>query len=270
MKSIPSRFRLFAVVMCLTFWAGAALAGPLVYVVPSISPDPVLNLSTYDAWSANALTALQDGTTTNGAAGPSYYAQIASFASTDVIGTNFPYWKGQLNPAAPFDTQTGNGLAFGVAILGNGQQFTMGHVSYADDFFGSTFTTNLSAYGYGARMIGINYGPDGIRGTADDIVYNGIGGAPGTAVGTAADPVDALFFSGVDIQFYVADPADLSAAIAQILAATSPFASATYTVRIGDSGTSGTSQVEMVPEPATLSFGGLGVLLLGLAARRKR
>ena len=266
MKSIPSRFRLFALVVGLTFWAGAALAGPIVYVVPSISPDPVLNLSTYDAWSGNALTALQDGTTTNGAAGPSYYAQIASFAATDVIGTNFPYWKGQLNPAAPFDTQTGNGLAFGVAIYGNGQQFTMGHVSYADDFFGSTFTTNLSAYGYGARMIGINYGPDGIRGTADDIVYDGTGPTPGTAT----DPVDALFFSGVDIQFYVADPADLSAAIAQILAATSPFASATYTVQIGESISTGTSQIEMVPEPATLSFGGLGVLLLGLAARRKR
>src|ERR1035438_9107757 len=115
MKSIPSRFRLFAVVVGLTFWAGAALAGPIVYVVPSISPDPVLNLSTYDAWSAHALIALQDGTTANGAAGPSYYAQIASFASTDVIGTNFPYWKGQLNPPAPFDTQTGNGLAFGGA-----------------------------------------------------------------------------------------------------------------------------------------------------------
>jgi hypothetical protein len=262
MKSISSRFRLFAVVACLTLWAGAALAGPLVYVVPSISPDPVLNLSTYEDWSTNALIALQDGTTTNGAAGPSYYAQIASFAATDVIGTNFPYWKGELNPIGLFAGQTGNGLAFGTAIYGNGQQFSMDNVSYADNFFGHPFSANLSAYGYGPRMVGINYGPDGIRGTADDVVYN--------TPGNASSLVDALFFSGVDIQFFVANSADLPAAIAGIQDATTPYASATYTVRIGDSSTSGSDQVEMVPEPATLSLAGLGVLLLGFAARRKR
>src|ERR1039457_6806542 len=123
MKFIPSRSSLLAVVVCLTLLTGVALAGPVaVNVFTSISPDPFSSNPTFLAWSANALTALELGTSTNGASGtPAYYYRVSSFAPTDVIGTNFPYWRGQVNPPVPYDTQTGNMLMFSMAIYDNGQ-----------------------------------------------------------------------------------------------------------------------------------------------------
>jgi hypothetical protein len=86
-----------------------------------------------------------------------------------------------------------------------------------------------------------------------------------------------LFFSGFGDQFgSLSTPgapmtlAELPAGLAEIAASTDPTASGAYTVRLGEElRYQGSANLEMVPEPATLSFGCIGMLLLGLAARRK-
>ena len=268
MKFIASPFKMLALVVCLTLMGGVAVAGTLtVNVYVSIAPDPFGSAATFNSWSANALAALQAGSSTGGTVGqPDYYAQVASFQATDMIGSStYNYWRGQVSPPAPYDTQTGNMLMFPMAVYGNGTQFTMGDVSFTDSFFGTTFPPPnpkpLSGVGFGVRMIGINFGADGVLGGGDDTIYGGTSPTPGGP----ASLLDALFFSGFGDQFFIPDLAGLQTGIDQIQAASTPYATGTYFA----GAVSGTAGVEMVPEPATLSFGVIGVLLIGLGARRK-
>jgi PEP-CTERM motif len=268
MKHSTFHSRSLIVVLFLTGLTVVASAGPLtVSVFTSIAPDPFLSQPTFLIWSANALTALRQGTTTQGTPGtPAFFSEVSSVTATDLIGTSFPSWLGQANPAAPFNTQTGNILMFPMTVFGTGQLFSMNEITFTDSFFGTPSTRLLSTVGYGARMVGINYGPDRIAGTADDIVFNGTGLTPGTS----SNLVNALFFSGFGDQFFVSNPANLPASIAQIAAASTPVASGTTAVQTPTGTFVGSASVQVVPEPATLSLGAIGVLLLGFVAKRKR
>jgi hypothetical protein len=267
MKCIPSQLRLLAILVWLTVVVGIAQAGSLtINVFTAIGPNPIPGASPESitaaaAWSANALQALESGATAYGTPGtPGYYQQVSSFAATDVIGTNFPYWRGVSDPTGAYTNQNGNMLMYPMAVYGNGTQFTAADVSFVDDFFATgPVTTQLSTVPYGPRMVGIN------------LSTNTRYGAGGVA-GTSTTLVDVLFFSGFGDQFgSLTTPGDpmtrteLSAGVGEILAANTPFAPASYSAL----GQTGSVDPQMIPEPATLSFGAIGVLVLGLRARRK-
>ena len=81
------------------------------------------------------------------------------------------------DPAAAFGAgygaEEGNRMHFGLLVLGNGTQFSISELSFAAT---STDPGNALAfgyaggYGYSTGYVGLNYGPDGIKGTADDFL----------------------------------------------------------------------------------------------------
>lgn len=244
--------------------AGIASANPTVAIFPSISPDPFGSNATFQLWSANALSALQSGGTTAGTAGtPTYYAQTSTFTSTDLIGTTFPSWKGHTNPPVPFDTQTGNGLAYGMVVQGNGSRFTSADITYNDDFYDTLSSTTLSTVGYGYRMIGINYGANGVLGGGDDTIYDA------SNPGSSSSLVDVIYFSGFVDQFLVTDPSTLASSIVAIDNAPINTTTATGDLNISGTHYQGTATPTVVPEPGTVPLAGLGALLIGFLARKR-
>jgi hypothetical protein len=246
----------FAVAVFLV--AGVATATNFVTVYTSIAPDPFGSPATFDMYSLNCLTALENGLSSYGTPGtPEYYQQTGSFTPGQVIGTGFPSWDGQAPPPAGYSTQTGNMLMFGAVINGNGQDFNLTDVSFVDDFFGQVGPIRtLDSVGFGARLVGI--GADG----------NCYGDLPGClATGTSSTPLTEAFFSGFGDQFYIADQADLATGIAEIEAASQPNGTGTYTLTINGIPYSGSGEAGMIPEPATFAVGGIGLLLF-LARKR--
>lgn len=255
--------RLAAFVVCFFLLTGVAAAAPLLYIDPSIGPDPFLSTS-FDLYSADALWALQHNLSSFGAVGPGYYSQLSGFFTpNEVIGTNFYSWMGQAPPPPLYATETGNMLYYGLVIYGNGTEFTLSDITFNDDFYGNIGPTELLAnVAFGARLIGINYGPNGVPGGGDDIIYNGT-----VAVGTPSTLLDALYFSGFGDQFYVDDPTKLASDIADISNACCAYSTGTYTLTVGGhtfviEGTLNT------PEPGTVALVGLGLALAGVLRKR--
>jgi len=106
----------------------------------------------------------------------------------------------------------GNCLDYGVAITST-TPFTLSQIIWGESgTFGSTSVT-LGAQGltYDLFGVGINYGPDGIAGTADDITYT---------TGNASTPVNAVYLTGMVDTFDTGGHS--SAATLQTLSAISP------------------------------------------------
>jgi len=262
--------RLAAFLVCFFSLTGVAAAAPLLYIAPSIGPDPFLSTS-FDLYSADALWALQHNLSSFGVVGPGYYSQLGGFFTpNEVIGTNFYSWLGQAPPPPLYASEYGNMLYYGLVIYGNGTQFTLSDITFNDDFYGNIGPTELLAnVAFGARLIGINYGPDGVPGGGDDTIYNGT-----VAIGTPSTLLDALYFSGFGDQFYVAGQGSLAAnqtaladAIAEINNACCAYSTGTYTLTLGGhafviEGTLNT------PEPGTVALVGLGLALAGVFRKR--
>lgn len=157
----------------------AALA-PIPVMADGVTPNPA-----FEAWNANALQSLLQGggAVGNPAAGPSAYVPLGTVNQSDFITTftdpaaTFPSWKGIADPAAPFDSQYGDGLAFSVRFVSSTPTLRLSNldVVMSSDDPGDVydaFSHTLDSLAYTPRHEGINWGPDGIPNTADDIVYN--------------------------------------------------------------------------------------------------
>lgn len=92
----------------------------------------------------------------------------------DVMVTSFNSWWGKENPGPPFTAEYGNRLHSALLVVGDGTSFTLSDVNFSFlssdgvlDFVGNLAGTTFN----GTTRVGYSYGPDGIFGTPDDVVY---------------------------------------------------------------------------------------------------
>jgi len=262
--------------------AGSSFGSVLIQVFPSPAPNAFGSPSWNPGYVQNALNALENGLSSvgNPATSPTAYYQVTTETDRNNIVTSFPSWQGFANPGAMFGAafanELGNRLHFGVHILGNGTQFSLSGLAFdmestdpGDIFqFVGDFSTPSDVYS--STRIGINYGPDHIKGTPDDvritsgpatqvvdeIVYVGVGNAlanGGACTGSNQATMDCVkaFYDSI-----------------------SPFnITTTYTLKDANGGTLGTGSASVlfpasVPEPAT--WGLMLVGFAGLALKRFR
>jgi hypothetical protein len=170
---------------------------PTMSEFPSPAPN-AFGSPSFAPYTTNAISALGSGQAAvgNPAATPTAYFRVTSLDDRGNIVTGFPSWKGFINPGtafgAAFSSELGNRVHFGLHILGNGTQFKLSnlqfhmHSSDAGDLF--AFDGDFTGSAYSATRVGINYGPDHIKGTADDVTITS---------GPATQLVDELMYVGV-------------------------------------------------------------------------
>ncbi|MFO0815552.1 MAG: hypothetical protein U0796_20230 [Gemmatales bacterium] len=172
-----------AFLLCLIF-SSALLAqdGPTVNVYPSLAPNVYGSLS-YPTWESNAIAALQSGAASGGDNTlPSFYQQIPNGSLVNPwLVSEFPSWLNQANPGTVFGPafagELGNRMYFNLHIVGNGQRFSLSQVAFqasstdVTNFLG--YTVPAGTYNYGSGFVGLNYGPNNIKGDGDDFLITG-------------------------------------------------------------------------------------------------
>lgn len=268
-------------------WAGVVLTSSA-HISPFkfAPPGPPNQAQAFTDWNANAIQGLMQGDVSvgNPANGPAAYYPVTTVNQRDVFDSvvnspTFPSWRGIADPAAPFNTSYGNAVDFSLRIVGNGTQFKLSNLDNTttsndtgnDWSFGSHLSANRN---YASTRVGINYGPDHLKGTADDIVYqNNESGAL---------PVDELDYSGVGVAQDVLDPAfgvtpgthqqdiDRSVAVYFAMHAVTQISN-TFMLK-DDAGAllgQATASVNVVPEPVSGLLVLCGGAALGFLRRRR-
>jgi hypothetical protein len=266
-------------------------ADVIVNVYPSIGP---FYLSpSYAQYAQNALYALGFDLNTNTVLGtelpvygtpgtPGYYERASVINPSQMIHTdpNFS-WLGVVNPTGPFAAEVGNALYYGLHIV-NPTPFAASSMAFQAILpDGSTFN-GLPYTWYGAitvpgavDLVGVYYGPNGVPGGGDDVVYRTYGVDPATNL------VNELFFVGELLSFtsscanQVCTPAELAASIQQVINDVNPYVPSqmpgTYIAfDQNENPFSGEGTVQLLPEPGTwlLFAGGLAGLLAFRRIRR--
>lgn len=184
----------------------AARADVLVDVRPSIGPN-FYSSASYTVWTANVMFALENDIDAIGdpATNPAaYYLAVRPDVRDNIASssgdpaTEFPSWRGRADPGAAFGpafaNEYGNILFFGARIIGDGQAFRLSNLSFlivGTDYYDALgFSGDFSdpADEYTPRCIGIYYGDDRIKGTADDVRRMS---------GAATQLVDEIYYRGV-------------------------------------------------------------------------
>ncbi len=255
--------------------AGGSFGAVLIQVFPSPAPNAFGSPSWNPGYVQNALNALENGLSSvgNPATSPTAYYRVTTEGDRDNIVTGFPSWRGFANPGAMFGpafaNELGNRLHFGVHISGNGTQFSLSGLSFdmestdAGDIFQFVGDFASPSDTYSSTRIGINYGPDHIKGTGDDVRITS---------GPATQVVDEIVYVGVGNALAPSDvscPGTNQATLDCLKAfydSISPFNITTsYTLKNGDGGTLAMGSATVlfpaaVPEPGTW-----GLMLFGIA-----
>ncbi len=155
-------------------------ATPTVGVYASPAPNVYGATNSYNGWLANALSSLENtpGTPIGlRTVTPYAYELPTQIVWSDNTVTNFYFWMGVLNPAAPFDTDLGHRLQYTFHVLGNGHLFSLEDIEFdMNSTEGSNDMDNDGwmdvRYNYGADLVGINYGADRMKGGGDDTIIN--------------------------------------------------------------------------------------------------
>ncbi len=241
-------------------------------VFPSFAPN-VFGSPSYPTWESNALTALIGGSSTGGNSTlPSYYEQIPNGANVPLwIVTDFPSWHALANPGVVFGPafagELGNRLYFNLHINGNGFSFNIAQLSFqatstdAGNFLG--YTIPAGSFNYSTAIVGMNYGPNGVKGGGDDFYITS---------GSNTQFVNELFYrgSGNAPAVLSTDPGatdqDKIDNARQLMPHDFIF-NGQYSLGVDDFGTfTGSAFVVVaVPEPATVAMTGLGGMALAFA-----
>ena len=281
-----------SIAMCALRLAGVLLlaaalcpAAPVFQVFPALAPNAYGSPS-YDGWVSNAIYALEHGLTSYGTPGmPTYYSQASSsIPGADIQVTSFYSWMGQANPGTVFGpafaSELGNRLSFGFHVDGDGALFCISQLSFTatsgDPGNQLGFTFAAGSYNYNAGYVGLNYGPDGVKGTADDFWVNG---------GVNTQLVNELFGRGSGNAYWPCEPdvahpnpcptdADKQAALDASATAYQnyPF-SGIYTLNLATGQPlTGSASVDVNPnpEPATWLLCGGALMLAGLRRTSRR
>jgi hypothetical protein len=241
----------------------------IIDVTPWVAPNVFCSPS-YAAAEANAIYALYHNVNSHGAAGPTQFNAQSNVTSKEVVVTGFNSWRGVANPGAPYQSELGNRMLFGLVINGQGSQFSISQLSFAatssDPFNALAFGFAQGSYNYGAGYQGILKGQDGQLFTGDDIFVTS---------GANTQLVDGLVGRGSGSSFAAYCPgctvAQQQAAIDAVAAY--PGSSFTFTgvYTLGAVTGDDTFHVSAVPETSTwvmmiLGFAGIAVM----AGRRAR
>jgi len=170
-----------AIALLMVCLAGASLATAdiTIEVIPSSAPNAYGSPS-WSAYMANALYSLENGLGNLGDRNTdptAYEIAPAQILPGEIAVTSFKSWRGQVAPPAPFLNELGNRLHFGLHAYGDGQaQFRLEDLTFelhsSDPWDSLAYTGDFIGYGYtGTSRIGIDWGPDRVKGGGDDIVY---------------------------------------------------------------------------------------------------
>jgi hypothetical protein len=144
---------------------------------PSASPS-------FPAAAANAVRAIYLGVDSLGGSfltSPTAFNRLTpgTINPLDILAATHPLWRGDVNPSGAFAAETGTWWHLGVRVTSD-QAFTLADLTKDfDDGYGFSDSFNMAEEltkgryaenGFAPTLaVGLWYGPDGIRGTADDV-----------------------------------------------------------------------------------------------------
>jgi hypothetical protein len=239
-------------------------------VTPWVAPN-VFGSPSYAAAEANAIYALYHGLNSHGAAGPTQFNAQSNVTSAEVVVTGFNSWRGVASPGAPFQSELGNRMLFGLVIDGQGSQFSISQLSFAatssDPGNLLAFGFNAGQYNYGAGYQGILKGTDGILFTSDDQFITS---------GLNTQLVDGLVGRGSGSSFAAycqlpncTSPAQWQAQIDDAAAYPGTAFTFTGTYTLGAATGDDTFHISAVPEPSTWAMMILGFAGISFLAHRR-
>lgn len=165
-------------------------------IYPSASPNT--SSSSRPAWRTSAMEFLQNGLGWSAdRSQPTNFVITRSLELGDFLVCTNPValWRGELNPPPPFENERGCYTFFCVTIASqipfnlDGFQW---RIQGSDPDLALLYTGRLTNATYFAQRIGIWYGPDGIKGTADDVHIES---------GAGSQIVNELYYTGVANSF---------------------------------------------------------------------
>ncbi|MBN1910915.1 MAG: hypothetical protein JW818_14310, partial [Pirellulales bacterium] len=175
------RFVLMAVLgLCALGLVTNASASITLDVYASSAPNASSGSPSWSGYLVNALNSLENGL---GNIGDRSVDPTAYEIAPDVVGpgeiavTSFKSWRGEVNPAAPFDNEYGNRMHFGLHAYGDGSmQFKLEDLTFelhsSDSGDTLVFVGDFLGYTYnGVTRYGIDWGADRTKGGGDDIIY---------------------------------------------------------------------------------------------------
>lgn len=261
----------------LSSWMSGTSFGDLITIEVHASSAP--NAYGSPSWSgyvANALYGLENGLSSYGdrSTDPTGYSRAPEKVGPGEIAvTSFHSWRGEVNPAAPFNNEYGNRMHFGLHAYGDGNtQFMLQSLAFemhsSDPGDSLAFAGDFVGYGYSSTRYGIDWGPDRAKGGGDDTVYN---------AGNGATLVDEIVYVGVGNAWWPgggdpnpANPAGgPQAAMDDYFAWVGSEAPITVTTTYTIDGYTGSDSVNVVPVPGAVLLGMLGLGVAGLKLRRR-
>lgn len=269
-RSTFSVLTFVAGMICTTALAKADLT---MWVQPSSAPN-AFGSPSWATYSANAQASLASSHANIGDRNtdPTAYEMAGAYIEPgDIIVSGFSSWRGQAGPSAPFASEYGNRLHFGLCIEGGGTnpQFRLNDLAFSmtsgDSANSLAFAGNFNGLGYNANRYGVDFGADRVEGGGDDIVYT-------TGAGLAL--VDKIVYVGVGNAFDAtfepgASDQDKMDSVLAYINSEAPFGIACdYTIYAPDGitvlGAAGARVVVPAPGVGAIGLSGL------LATRRRR
>lgn len=262
----------------------ASNADITVEVFPAYAPNGtglITPLSpSWNEYTSNAIAGIDAGGVNTGTgpdrnADPAYYELVSGVISpSELIYTSFNSWRGIAanNPAftGVITGEFGNRVHFGTKISAtDGMEFALNDVAWeldSDDDTDFFDQSGMLSGNYSATRVGLNYGTDGIKGTADDVTITS---------GAGTQLVNELTYVGVGDGFESdntgapTDQDDINATLALIFGGCESCEvnlTGTYTV----DGASGSGGITLfIPEPSTMALATFGILAIGMIRRRR-